>query len=139
MVVKEPVHPGFIVLNAFKDRNVSVTAAAAALHVSRSVVTDLINGDIGISPEMAVRLSKTIGGTISFWMHLQMDYDLGRVERWADMITVTPLTSCNPHDLREDGAWLERKSELASAPLRREHRPGVWREGGNSLRKTVKR
>jgi addiction module HigA family antidote len=51
----------------------------------------VITGNASISPEMAVRLSKTIGSTPGFWMRLQMNYDLAKVERRMDMIEVRPL------------------------------------------------
>ena len=91
MAMKEPVHPGRIVRGAIEDLEVSVTAAARALHVSRPTLSNLINGNASISPEMAVRLSKTIGSTPGFWMRLQMNYDLAQVEQRADMIEASPL------------------------------------------------
>ena len=91
MTMIEPVHPGRIVRGAIEDLDVSVTAAARALHVSRPTLSNLINGNANISPEMAVRLSKTIGSTPGFWMRLQMNYDLAQIERRADMIEVSPL------------------------------------------------
>ena len=45
----------------------------------------------GISPEMAVRLSKAIGSTPGFWLRLQTNYELAKVEQRADSIVVTPL------------------------------------------------
>lgn len=91
MVMNEPVHPGRIVRGSLEDLEVSVTAAAKSLHVSRPALSNLINGNAGISPEMAVRLAKTIGSTPGFWMRLQMNYDLAQVERRADLIEVSPL------------------------------------------------
>ena len=91
MAMKEPAHPGRIVRGAIEDLDVSATAAAQALQVSRSTLSNLIIGNASISPEMAVRLSKTIGSTPGFWMRLQMNYDLAQVERRADIIEVSPL------------------------------------------------
>jgi len=54
--------------------------------VSRSRLSNLINGKAGISPEMAVRLSKTIGSTPAFWLRLQMNYDLAEVKKQEDRI-----------------------------------------------------
>lgn len=93
MTMKDPVHPGRIVRGAIEDLDVSITAAAKALHVSRPALSNLINGNAGISPEMAVRLAKTVGSTPGFWMRLQMNYDLAQVERRADLIEVSPLLS----------------------------------------------
>jgi addiction module HigA family antidote len=73
------------------DLEVSVTGAAAALNASRPALSNLLNAKAGISPEMAVRLSKVIGSTPGFWMRLQMQYDLAQVEQRADSIVVKPL------------------------------------------------
>jgi len=91
MAMKHPVHPGRIVRRAIADLDVSITAAAGALNVSRPALSNLLNGKAGISPEMAVRLSKVIGSTPGFWLRLQMNYDLARVEEQADSIVVKPL------------------------------------------------
>ncbi len=91
MTMKNPVHPGRIVKSSIDALELSVTDAAKALNVSRPTLSTLINGKAGISPEMAVRLSKTIGSTVSFWLRLQMQYDLARVERRADKIIVNPI------------------------------------------------
>jgi addiction module HigA family antidote len=61
------------------------------LNVSRSRLSNLINGKAGISPEMAVRLSKTIGSTPAFWLRLQMNYDLAEVKKPEDRIIVNPI------------------------------------------------
>jgi addiction module HigA family antidote len=61
------------------------------LNVSRSRLSNLINGKAGISPEMAVRLSKTIGSTPAFWLRLQMNYDLAEVKKQEDRIIVNPI------------------------------------------------
>lgn len=76
---------------ALDDLEVSITAAARALHVSRPALSNLLNGHASISPEMAVRLSKAIGSTPGFWMRLQTNYDLALVEQRADSIVVSPL------------------------------------------------
>ena len=96
MAMKNPVHPGRIVRGSLDELEVSVTAAAAALNVSRPALSNVLNGKAGISPEMAVRLSKVIGSTPGFWLRLQMNYDLAQVEQRADSILVRPLHSHPP-------------------------------------------
>lgn len=95
MAMKDPVHPGRIVRGAIEELDVSVTAAAKALHVSRPTLSNLLNGHANISPEMAVRLSKAIGSTPGFWMRLQTNYDLALIERRADTIEVSPLVGAH--------------------------------------------
>jgi addiction module HigA family antidote len=53
-----------------------VTAAAEALGVSRTNFSELLNGNRGISPEMAIRLSKAFGGSAESWITQQAQYDL---------------------------------------------------------------
>ena len=65
----------------------SVTGAAQHLGVNRNTLNNLVNARAGISPEMAVRLSKAFGSTPRTWLGLQMDYDLAE----ADSIAVEPI------------------------------------------------
>ena len=95
MTMKNPVHPGRIVRGAIEELDVSVTRAAAALNVSRPALSNLVNGKAGMSPEMAVRLSKVSGSTPGFWLRLQMNYDLAKVEQRADAIVVNPLPAAH--------------------------------------------
>lgn len=96
MAMKEPVHPGRIVRGAIEDLGLTVTAAALALHITRPTLSSLLNGRSGVSSEMAVRLSKTIGSTPGFWMRLQLNYDLAQIEQRADSIIVNPLPAGTP-------------------------------------------
>ena len=57
----------------------SITDAAAALGVTRTTLSELVNGKRGISPEMAVRLSKVFGGSAESWLVQQAQYDLALV------------------------------------------------------------
>lgn len=91
MPMRNPPHPGRIVRGAIEDLQLSVTDAARILNVSRPTLSALLNGRSGISPEMAVRLSKAIGSTPGFWLRLQMNYDLAQVEQRADSILVNPI------------------------------------------------
>ena len=57
----------------------SITNAAAALGVTRTTLSELVNEKRGISPEMAVRLSKVFGGSAESWLVQQAQYDLAKV------------------------------------------------------------
>ncbi|NER20301.1 MAG: HigA family addiction module antidote protein [Symploca sp. SIO1B1] len=89
--MSNPVHPGRIVKSALEDLEMTVTSTADVLNVARPTLSNLINGKANLSPEMAVRLSKTIGSTPAFWMRLQLNYDLAEVESRADTIIVKPM------------------------------------------------
>jgi len=89
MVMYSPPHPGELVreecINAL---GLSVTDAAAILGVSRKALSTLINERGGVSPEMAIRLSKAFGSSAKTWLGLQMAYDLWQAEKQADAIKV---------------------------------------------------
>ncbi len=59
----------------------TITEAAEALGVTRNTLSELVNGKRGISPEMAVRLSKVFGGTEDGWLVQQAQYELAQVRR----------------------------------------------------------
>ena len=81
MLMKNPPHPGGVVLRqCIEPLGLSITAAAAALDVTRTTLSELVNGRRGISPEMAVRLSKVFGGSAESWLVQQAQYDLAQVK-----------------------------------------------------------
>ena len=89
MPMKNPPHPGLHVRHdCLEALGLSVTKGATVLGVTRQALNNLVNGKSGISPEMAVRLSKAFGGSAAVWLKMQMDYDLAQVEKRADKIKV---------------------------------------------------
>ena len=82
MTMKNPPHPGTVVHEeCIVPLGLTITDAASALGVTRNTLSDLVHGKRGISPEMAVRLSKVFGGTEEGWLVQQAQYDLARVRR----------------------------------------------------------
>jgi antitoxin HigA-1 len=89
MSMKTPPHPGRIVRQeCIEALGLTVTAAAKGLGVTRKALSELVNGKSGISPEMAVRLSKAFGSSPELWLGLQMDYDLAKLQSAAGKIKV---------------------------------------------------
>jgi addiction module HigA family antidote len=75
--MKSPVHPGRIVRqDCLEPLGLTVTAAAKVLGVTRQALNNVVNGKSGISPEMAIRLSKAFGSTPETWLRMQLAYDL---------------------------------------------------------------
>ncbi len=80
--MKSPPHPGGIVLRqCIEPLALTITAAAEALGVTRNTLSELVNEKRGVSPEMAVRLSKVFGGTEEGWLVQQAQYDLAQLRR----------------------------------------------------------
>jgi len=82
MPLHNPPHPGLTVRHdCLEPLELTVTEGAKVLGVTRQALNNLVNGKAGISPEMAVRLSKAFGATPETWLRLQMAYDLAQVQQ----------------------------------------------------------
>lgn len=89
MLMHDPPHPGELIRRqCLEPLGLTVTAAAKGLGVSRNTLSMLLNGRIGVSPEMAIRLSQGFGGSPESWLKQQMQYDLWRASQRADKIEV---------------------------------------------------
>jgi len=93
MEIYKHLHPGEIIKDIFDRNNLSITEAAKMLGVVRLSVSKLVNGHVGISPEMAIRLSILFGNSIEFWVNLQANYDSWKAEKELKRISkqVTPI------------------------------------------------
>lgn len=72
-----PPHPGEVLKELYlAPMNITVTKAAIALSVARKTLSAIINGNAGVSPEMALRLAKALNTTPELWLNMQTQYDL---------------------------------------------------------------
>jgi antitoxin HigA-1 len=89
MPMKNPPHPGRSVRNAcLEPLGLSVTDGAKLLGVTRQALNNVINGKSGISPEMAIRLTKAFGSTPETWLQMQLAYDLAQARKNEHRIKV---------------------------------------------------
>ena len=93
MRMKNPAHPGQLVRDDIEELGLSVAEAAHGLGLTRQQLYQIINGTSAITPEMALRLEKALGGTADFWMQMQVNFDLARIRARAAEIVVTPLVA----------------------------------------------
>jgi len=92
MIMHSPLHPGEHVKDVLiNGEGLSVTDAAKKLGVTRTSLSRLINCHAGISPEMALRLSKLLGTSIELWINLQAQYDVWLVSKKQKSIKVERL------------------------------------------------
>ena len=92
-----PPHPGEIIREqCIEPLGLTITAAAKGLGVTRKALSELVNGHSGVSPEMAIRLSKAFGSNPEIWLRLQLQYDLWQAERRAGNIKVTRFSEHAP-------------------------------------------
>lgn len=78
MPMKNPPHPGRGLRRDCAEAGLSVTAAARKLGVARVTLSRVLNGQAGISPEMALKLEAVGWSNADFWMRLQVAYDLAQ-------------------------------------------------------------
>lgn len=72
-----PAHPGEVLKGLYLDpMGKTITQAAVDLGVSRRTLSMLVNGHLGVSAEMALRLSTALGTTPELWLNMQQSYDL---------------------------------------------------------------
>jgi antitoxin HigA-1 len=89
MPMKNPVHPGRIVKHdCLEPLRLSVAEGAKILGVSRQALNNVITGKSGISPEMAIRLTKAFGSTEETWLRMQLAYDLAAARKDESKIRV---------------------------------------------------
>ena len=97
MTMKNPPHPGETIRHdCLKPLDLTVTKGAKVLGVTRQALNNLVNGKSGISPEMAIRLSKAFGSSPETWLGMQIDYDLAQARKGKDRIRVKRVPW--PHD-----------------------------------------
>ena len=94
MPMKNPPHPGdFIRTEIIAPAGLSVTAAAAALRVSRPALSSLLNGKAGLSGDMALRLEKAFGVKMDTLMRMQGSYDIAQARKREKRIRVERIHS----------------------------------------------
>ena len=92
MQMYNPPHPGEIIREfCLEPLELSVTATAEALGVSRKTLSSILNGHAGISPEMALRLSIAFNTTPESWLNHQVQYDLWIAKKDGKSIKVKKL------------------------------------------------
>jgi addiction module HigA family antidote len=93
MPMKNPPHPGdFIRTEIIAPAGLSVTAAAAALQVSRPALSSLLNGKADLSGDMALRIEKALGVKMDTLMRMQASYDIAQTRKREKSIHVRRIS-----------------------------------------------
>jgi antitoxin HigA-1 len=87
--MRNPPHPGaFIRTEILEPLDLTVTAAAQVLGVSRPTLSSLLNGQADLSGDMALRLEKAFGVRMETLMRMQASYDIVQTRQRAKSIIV---------------------------------------------------
>ncbi len=92
MPMYNPMHPGAFITEIYlTPYRVSGRELAEKLDVAPSTLTRILKGTSGVSPEMALRLSKSLGSSPEHWLQMQQNYDLWHARRNLNLKRVTKL------------------------------------------------
>ena len=87
--MKNPPYPGRSIKDAcLEPLGLNITEGAKVLGVTRNTLSRVINGQNGISPDMAIRLEKAGWSNADHWLRLQTAYDLAQARKDQDRIKV---------------------------------------------------
>lgn len=86
MAMHNPPHPGEFITQVYLEPNgISGRELALKLGVAASTLSRILKGASGVSPEMALRLSKALGRSPESWLAMQYNHDLWRARRQVDL------------------------------------------------------
>ncbi len=92
MSMHNPPHPGEFITEVYLvPHDVSGRELAEKLDVAASTLNRILKGSSGVSPEMALRLSKTLGRSPESWLAMQHNYDLWQAKRNVNLRNVARL------------------------------------------------
>jgi addiction module HigA family antidote len=77
------IHPGAVLCDELGERGITQAALAAHIGVLSKTVNEICRGKRGISAEMAIKLSLSLGASPQFWLNLQKNWELSQVNRKA--------------------------------------------------------
>ena len=76
-MTRKPTHPGEIIREEYmKTLKLTVTSLAARLGISRKTLSSIVNERSGVTPDMALRLSRAFSTSADLWFNMQRGYDL---------------------------------------------------------------
>ncbi len=92
MVMHNPPHPGEFIAAVYLEPNgITGRELASKLGVSPSTLNRILTSKSGVSPEMALRLSKCIGRSPESWLAMQHNHDLWQARKRVDLDEVEVL------------------------------------------------
>jgi addiction module HigA family antidote len=78
-----PVHPGAVLKDELDEVGLTQSALAKHIGVLPKTINEICRGKRGISAEMAMKLSKALGGVPQFWLNLQNNWEISQIDKTA--------------------------------------------------------
>ena len=82
-MVRPAMHPGEILADELQELDMSTAELARILHVPTNRITQILNGQRGITADTALRLGQWLGTSPELWLNLQKSYELCLAEQGA--------------------------------------------------------
>jgi len=79
MIHFTPVHPGDVLQEELEETGLTQSSLAKHIGVLPKTINEICRGKRGISAEMAMKLSKALGGSPQFWLNLQNNWELSQI------------------------------------------------------------
>lgn len=92
-------HPGKVLQQQYLEpQNLSQNKLARAIKVPPRRINEIIHGKRGVTADTAVRLAIYFGGSATYWLHLQAEYEIEKVRQniSIQLSTIQPPTSAPP-------------------------------------------
>ncbi len=74
------IHPGEVLKDELDEIGLTQSALAKHIGVLPKTINEICRGKRGISAEMAVKLSKALGGSPQFWLNLQNNWEISQID-----------------------------------------------------------
>jgi antitoxin HigA-1 len=90
---RKPRHPGGLIKRQYLEPlNITITNFADILNVSRKTVSEIVNEQASVTPNMALRLATALQTSPELWLNLQQKYELwcaaNESESWKDIAPI---------------------------------------------------
>lgn len=92
----DPVHPGETLAKEYlPDYELSQRKLAELIHVPPRRINEIIHGRRAITPDTSMRLGRLFGQSETFWLNMQLRYDVELARMTTDVSEIEPLaTAC---------------------------------------------
>ncbi len=87
-----PVHPGEVLQDELEEIGLTQSALAKHIRVLPKTINEICRGKRGISADMAMKLSKALGGSPQFWLNLQNNWELSQLDE-TDFKDIDPVAA----------------------------------------------
>jgi addiction module HigA family antidote len=78
-----PVHSGEVLRDELDEIGLTQSALAKHIGVLPKTINEICRGKRGISAEMAMKVSKALGGGPRFWLNLQSNWEISQIDEMA--------------------------------------------------------